>query len=78
MNSLQRFISNRLFLVNVRNLTGRLPSAAFATKPLKEKATGEEKNFINKQEQEALKNLLKKIKGEQKDKPEDRQKLSSE
>ena len=39
-------------------------SAAFATttKKTSDKASGDEKNYINKQEQQLLKNLLKKVK----------------
>ncbi len=41
------------------------PMARFATKGVKDKGVGDEKNFFTKEDQTALKNLLKKIHAQQ-------------
>lgn len=41
---------------------------------MKDKATGDEKNFINKEEEKLLKNLLKKLKDEASETPAKREK----
>lgn len=45
---------------------------SFATKNLKEKASGDEKQYINKEEEKLLKNLLKKMKEDASESPEKR------
>ena len=46
----------------LRMMYVRSASMATTTKKTTEKASGDEKNYINKQEQQLLKNLLKKVK----------------
>lgn len=46
----------------------------FAKSSMQDKATGDEKNFINKEEEKILKNLLKKLKEEASETPEKRKK----
>ena len=74
MQSLSRTLFRNLHLTQ-RPATlalAQCQSAGFA-KNAKEKATGDEKNFISKQEAEMLKNLAKKFSAEAKETPEDRE-----
>ncbi|CDW83300.1 UNKNOWN [Stylonychia lemnae] len=66
MQSLQKVFARQL-ISSQRVVTVQFPSAGFAAKDAKEKSTGDEKNFINKQEQEILKNLLKKVSAQNKE-----------
>ena len=58
MQSLMKSSTPALRLMYVRSAT----MATGTTKKSADKASGDEKNYINKQEQQLLKNLLKKVK----------------
>eukprot|EP00347_Sterkiella_histriomuscorum_P011244 403373192 len=74
MQSLQRSFTRHYMMNSSRaamSLT-QLQSASFAKSTIEKKATGDEKQFINKEEEKLLKGLLKKMKEEASETPEQR------
>ena len=66
MQSLQKSFTRQILSSQRLGIT-QVPVQYFAAKNVKDKTPGDEKNFINKQEQDILKNLLKKISTQQKE-----------